>query len=273
MPNDQQNNNGGGGFDSLNAEQEPDQPEKNLSKNQKWAVAGLAVFAVLIVVLWSVQLKNNIYGPLNSGSTGTNETAQVSDQTASDLALKNKDTDSDGLNDYDELNIYKTSPYLEDSDGDKLKDGEEVAKGADPNCPAGRTCATSEFIGDNASTPASPGLQQGGPASSADTLNNLSDQSAALNSLLDQMNAANPAADSSASGDLTAEQKQALKGIDAASLRQLLIEAGMDKTALDQISDTELMQSYNETLNSPWGRSFLNEVRIKIWGRKLWPVI
>jgi len=213
-------------------------PANPLSKNQKLAVAGLAVFAVLIVILWSVQLKNNIYGPLNSQVPGTNEQAQIDNQTAADLALKNKDTDNDGLNDYDELNIYKTSPYLEDSDGDKIRDGDEVSKGTDPNCPAGRTCVATEPV-DNSANPS---------ASSNDTLNNLSNQSAALNNLLNQMNTANPATDSGGTGDLTAEQKQALQGIDAASLRQLLIEAGMDKADLDQISDSELMQSFNETL-------------------------
>ncbi|KKS34546.1 MAG: Ig domain-containing protein [Parcubacteria group bacterium GW2011_GWC2_42_12] len=214
-------------------------PLNQVSKNQKWAVAGLAVFAVLIVILWSVQLKNNIYGPLNGQAPATNEQAQIDSQTANDLALKNKDTDSDGLSDYDELNIYKTSPYLADSDSDGLADGAEVKNGADPNCPVGRTCAATEPVGNSANP----------PTSSSDTLNNLSNQSAALNGLLNQFNATNPAAGAdSGTGDLTAEQKQALEGMDAASLRQLLIEAGMDKQTLDQISDTDLMQSYSETL-------------------------
>jgi hypothetical protein len=223
----------------------PPQPSNNnLNKNQKIAAAGLAIFAVLIVLLWSVQLKNNIYGPFNSNTGGVNESAPVDSQTANDLALKNKDTDADGLSDYDELNLYKTSPYLTDSDGDGANDGDEIKKGTDPNCPAGRTCLNSEF--ENGASAAT-----GTPAASGDVLNNLLNQNQSLNNLLNQSSAANPAAGSAAgsgTGDLTDEQKQALKGLDAASLRQMLISSGMDKATLDQISDAELMQSYSETL-------------------------
>ncbi|MDO8668641.1 MAG: hypothetical protein Q7K35_06200 [bacterium] len=218
-----------------------------VSKNQKMALAGLVVFAVLIVALWSVQLKNSIYGPLNSGSTGENQAALTSDQTVNDLALKNKDTDSDGLSDYDELYIYKTSPYLADSDSDNVNDGEEITKGTDANCPTGRTCATTEFSANNTGSTT--------PEFSTETINNLSNQSEALNSLLNQFNATNPANGSanqptadSGTENLTAEQKELLKNVDPATLRQLLLQNGMDKATLDQISDTELMQSYSETL-------------------------
>lgn len=39
---------------------------------------------------------------------------------------QNPDTDSDGLNDYDEVKVYATDPLNPDSDYDMLKDGEEV---------------------------------------------------------------------------------------------------------------------------------------------------
>lgn len=48
---------------------------------------------------------------------------------------KTKDTDQDGLSDYDELYIYSTSPYLMDSDSDEITDKQEVDEGTDPNCP------------------------------------------------------------------------------------------------------------------------------------------
>src|SRR3989344_3458461 len=53
---------------------------------------------------------------------------------ASAAELSVKDTDGDGLNDYDELYIYKTSPYLEDSDSDGVSDSAEIQKGTNPNC-------------------------------------------------------------------------------------------------------------------------------------------
>lgn len=46
---------------------------------------------------------------------------------------KNPDTDDDGLNDADEINIHRTDPKLKDTDGDGLSDSEEVQEyGTDP---------------------------------------------------------------------------------------------------------------------------------------------
>ena len=82
-------------------------------------------------------------------------------------------------------------------------------------------------------------------------LNNLTTQNENLNSLLNQFNATQSTAQSAnSSGSLSSDQLNALKNIDAASLRQLLLQAGMDKATLDKISDTDLMASYSETFNA-----------------------
>lgn len=47
----------------------------------------------------------------------------------------NPDTDRDGLNDYEEVKIYKTNPRNPDTDGDGNNDGVEVANGYNPNGP------------------------------------------------------------------------------------------------------------------------------------------
>jgi hypothetical protein len=47
-----------------------------------------------------------------------------SNEVSYDLAKL--DTDKDGLNDWDEISLYKTDPNLADTDGDGLSDGEEV---------------------------------------------------------------------------------------------------------------------------------------------------
>jgi hypothetical protein len=224
MPENEQFNETGGGFN-----QKP--TPSPLDKNQKIAVAGLAVFAVLVVILWMAQLKNNIYGPFNS-TTSQNQAA--TEEENSDVALKAKDTDGDGLSDYDELNTYNTSPYLEDTDGDGFKDGEEIKKGYDPNCPQGKTCTG--------------GLLDNTAADQATTTNSNN----MANTLLNQLGATSqPGATSSASSaaNLTSDQLSALKNLDATSLRQLLLQQGMDKTALDKISDADLLKSFQETLN------------------------
>jgi hypothetical protein len=47
--------------------------------------------------------------------------------------LKTLDSDADGLNDFDEINVYKTNQYNVDTDGDGYKDGDEVKNGYNPN--------------------------------------------------------------------------------------------------------------------------------------------
>jgi len=43
-----------------------------------------------------------------------------------------KDTDGDGISDYDEIRTYKTDPLNPDTDGDGLEDGLELEQGFDP---------------------------------------------------------------------------------------------------------------------------------------------
>jgi hypothetical protein len=53
---------------------------------------------------------------------------------------KISDTDEDGLVDYDELYVFKTSPYSADSDSDGFDDKTELYSGNNPNCPTGKDC-------------------------------------------------------------------------------------------------------------------------------------
>lgn len=222
MPNEPELNNQGG------FNEEPTPPLSPLNKNQKIAAASLAIFAVLIVALWAAQLKNNIYGPFNRPVAKN----QAVSEAENDQALRTKDTDGDGLNDFDELNLYRTSPYLEDTDGDEIKDGEEIKNGADPNCPKGRTCS---------------GLEETPVADQATS----TAQNDTFNSLLNQFGATKPANQpdlQNQAANLNSDQLNVLKNIDAVTLRQLLIQKGMPKETLDKISDEELMRSYSEVL-------------------------
>ncbi len=201
-------------------------PRPPLSRGQKIAVGVLAVFAVLVIGLWFVQFKKSIINPLRPGAETQNITS-LQDEN-SDEALKNKDTDSDGLSDWDELNLYKTSPYLEDSDSDGFLDKEEIDAGKDPNCPAGRDCYA-------VSSEESAGVVPDGGAANSES-----------NNLLNQLNL-------NTGGVSTNEQnlQNVLGGgSDAATLRKMLLDAGMDKAMLDKISDDDLLKSYQETLNS-----------------------
>lgn len=55
-------------------------------------------------------------------------------QSLDEETLRSLDTDSDGLNDWEEMNEYNTDPLTADTDGDGLNDGEEVNEyQTDPN--------------------------------------------------------------------------------------------------------------------------------------------
>src|SRR3990167_3984046 len=73
-------------------------------------------------------------------------------------ASKTKDTDTDGLVDYDELYVYKTSPYIVDSDSDGFDDKQEVYSGNNPNCPTGKDCGlvtgSAEAVAENSAADA-----------------------------------------------------------------------------------------------------------------------
>ncbi len=55
-----------------------------------------------------------------------------------------KDSDYDGISDYDEVNLYDTDPFAADSDADGFTDGAEIRSGFDPKNPKGETLVAFE---------------------------------------------------------------------------------------------------------------------------------
>jgi hypothetical protein len=106
-----------------------------------FGVLGICGILTLVLSVWYVQA--NITAPFRvaTASLVTTRTAFQSTSDARQIeALKQKDTDHDGLSDYAEIYIYHTSPYLADSDSDGIPDAIEIAQGTDPNCPQGQVC-------------------------------------------------------------------------------------------------------------------------------------
>ncbi len=180
-----------------------------LSKEQKVGFILLLIFAVISVSLGILQIRNTLYGPF---ALNKRVPVSVKDEVNSIDALRYRDTDNDGLNDFDELYVYGTSPYLFDTFSYGMSDKEVVAKSL-PLCPKG-DCAS-------VVSPTSP-TTGGGPA----------------NVLVTQPNPGTPPPDLA----------QALR--DPAQIRQMLGAAGMDKAILNKISDAELAKMVNDILNS-----------------------
>ena len=90
-------------------------------------VSGLAAFSFFIVVDTTDTDGDGLIDAVES-NTGTFVNANDTGSDPNDA-----DSDNDGLNDADEVNIHGTDPNDADSDSDGIIDSEELAVGTDPN--------------------------------------------------------------------------------------------------------------------------------------------
>jgi hypothetical protein len=125
-------------------------------------------------------------------------------------AMKSKDTDADGLNDFEESYVYLTSPYLTDSDSDGEDDRKELAAGEDPNCPKDKDCGA--FTSDYAALVS---------ASGTDATSLVDQEQVILQQLM------NPTPD---------------------QIRQLLLQSGVKAEDLEGIDDATLLELYRQSL-------------------------
>lgn len=117
-------------------------PSHSYTLQQKLSFTMLVLFGIIIVSLGFLQMRNTIYGPFvirESDFEGSQNPALFESE---EVRLQSLDTDQDGLNDYEELQFFTTSPYLPDTDSDGITDKKEIDTGTDPLCPEGQRCAT-----------------------------------------------------------------------------------------------------------------------------------
>ncbi len=137
---------------------------------------------------------------------------------------KQRDTDEDGLSDYDELYVYRTSPYLADSDSDGYDDKTEIFSSNDPNCPEGKDCGQFYASAEEAGSTLVPNdLIEGIPNSGIDT-NGIT----TLNSEEDVMNY--------------------FYQMSADEVRRVMVESGVPEEMIDQLDDETLVDLLNSAL-------------------------
>ncbi len=188
-----------------------EQGEGGLRKEQKIGVILLSIFALFAVGLGILQIRNTMYAPF---ALNNKVPYVVKDDIDTNEALMYRDTDKDALNDFDELYVYITSPYLADTDSDGIDDKTEIEKGSNPICAEGQTCsdlATDEDTLPNTIAAYSATSTLGPPPSTQE-----------LDKLIN-----NPA-----------------------EIRKMLLASGFDKNILEQTSDADLMIMVKEVLNS-----------------------
>jgi hypothetical protein len=115
---------------------------RTLTREQKLSVGVLAVCGIIALVMSVIRVRSLIIRPFTTPVQLLVELRKQYGPTEEELVAQSKktDTDGDGISDYDETNVYHTSPYLKDSDSDGVPDNIEIARGTDPNCPEGKKC-------------------------------------------------------------------------------------------------------------------------------------
>jgi len=178
------------------------------------AIVVLAVFGIGFGSSW---IRQHIAPPQEKSVSAFRT---LDEQTvAQKQELKKLDTDHDNISDYDELFIYRTSPYLEDTDSDGFSDQKEIESGNDPNCPKGKACVNDESAGLTASsTLLVPSVREG------------------LGSSIFPP------------GSLVAPDLNALASKTPAEIRAALLKAGIAKELLDTADDKTLVELFQESL-------------------------
>ncbi len=125
---------------------------------EKLTMALLGFVSVSVIVLGFLQIKTTIEKPFladrliedKAKIRGPRDFLAFFEQEQKNrdevIRLQSRDSDGDGLTDYQEIYIYRTNAYSPDSDGDGIADAQEVEQGTDPNCPEGEVCDGDGFI-------------------------------------------------------------------------------------------------------------------------------
>jgi len=185
---------------------------------------GLGIFIICGisgVVFGGAYLMQNIANPFNIEYSGPGYVS-LDEQEDMEVELqKSRDLDADGLSDYDEQYVYKTSPYVADTDSDGYDDKVEIESGNDPNCPRDEDCG----------------------ASTADA--QVGDNMAATDLIGDQFDVDGVAPDVSSPEGL----ETYMKSLTAQEIRDYILQSGsIDEATLNAIDDETILQLFDDAL-------------------------
>ncbi len=183
-----------------------------LNRQQKAGFIMIAAFGALALIFGPFYLWKHIASPFVISYVGPKFLTGDDAEKEKMETLKKQDTDSDSIDDYRELYVYKTSPYLKDSDSDGTEDNIELAQGQDPNCAPSMPCAT---LAVDAVTP--------------ETLQGTFAEDVAVEAGASAAPAATPADVATAFAQMTVEE-----------LRKILVDAGGDPVQINALTEEEL---------------------------------
>lgn len=194
------------------------QEPTKLDRQAKTSLAVLLIFGLLVLLYGWGKISDAIRSPFAPANTAVSVASASTDA--------NQDSDKDGLTDQEEADIYGTSAYQPDTDGDKQTDSQEILNGTDPLCPEGQNCGK-------------------GTAASINAAAN-SNSAAAVNSAATNVNANTaPVNASGVISDSTNANVATASGTPTpAEIRTLLQEAGISPQLLTKATDQQLVELY-----------------------------
>ena len=200
---------------------------KSFAKEQK-AAFGLFVFIGIFALVFGMKsFGAHIRRPfeLQILNAKTERTYLLEGERESEEEQKQKetDTDEDGLMDYEELYVYKTSPYLSDSDSDNYNDKMEIDSGNDPNCPVGKDCGKVTVTSVESESEQANALLSGAEVGASSFEGNSSDDFVL---------------------DSSKDVESFLSTLGADDIRALLLEQGIPQETLDTLDDETLVETF-----------------------------
>ena len=215
------------------------------SREQRLSVVLLSVCGIVTLGFSYTHMTSLITEPFTVSRGKLQKAKFTLDQLNPDARLeaeaKRRDTDGDGLSDWDEEKSYRTSPYLRDTDGDGLLDNVELGQGTNPNCKEGTNCVgaaldTSKLV--TSTLMGTPG---------ADIKMMTPDETYAAfqegaNTGKQQLR--------QATGATSTELQDGLVR-DPNVLRKALLDSGkVDEKVLDQLTDQQLLELYDQAASA-----------------------
>ncbi len=202
-----------------------------------------------MIVLGFFRLNKAIALPFKRNTTFTFKTTDQLEKERTQK-LREQDTDGDGLNDYDELYVFRTSPFLEDSDSDGVPDGVEVAQESDPNCPKGKTCRQAKIFAAQTGGGTDSGSQGGGTSGTNPTTGQVGTPTTSTSADAEAKVMAVIAETFGDPNQLTPQKiTDGLQKMPSDQLREFLGKLGVPAAALQRADDATLRKLITDTLN------------------------
>jgi hypothetical protein len=211
--------------------------QPTLSKEQKVGLSFVVLCGLGAMILGGLYLWRHVASPFSISYTGPQLLLRAEEKSAKEELEKKTDTDGDQISDYDEKNVYGTSPYIADTDSDGVSDSMEITNGQDPNCAKGKTCDSI--------------LQDENAFRDAGTSGTFVDVEAPVEPQMPSElggNDTSPSVEAAKNGLLDPEAIAKLQNLSTAEVRALLISSGADPDSVAALSEDDVRALYQELL-------------------------